>query len=218
MCENINIWQKETNLQPITLSHIPFYLFKNYHNFFIKKNLKSFLPHHIPYNWCNESKQRKWKPNKKAPSLFECAKTGQYCQKLPGEKRVFSLTFLSQPLFKTSNFGASLTKQHTHQRGESIMVSVCFVCELPILSHQAWDTWTKGPGIGPNATNVNDIFHEDCLHCCICMTRLKQVCNLISINNTDISLTIVQFRKSCNDVSLKARWQNYAQCWGGLLY
>ena len=55
------------------------------------------------------------------------------------------------------------------------MVSVCFVCELPILSHQTWDTWTCGPGIGPNATNANDIFHEDCLYCSICMTRLKQV-------------------------------------------
>ena len=55
------------------------------------------------------------------------------------------------------------------------MVSVCFVCELPILSHQTWDTWTCGPGIGPNATNANDIFHEDCLYCCVCMTRLKQV-------------------------------------------
>lgn len=54
------------------------------------------------------------------------------------------------------------------------MVSICFVCELPILSHQTWDTWTCGPGIGPNATNANDIFHEDCLCCSICMTRLKQ--------------------------------------------
>ncbi|OTF72652.1 rap GTPase-activating protein-like protein, partial [Euroglyphus maynei] len=54
------------------------------------------------------------------------------------------------------------------------MASHCFVCQLPILSHQTWDTWTCGPGIGPTQSIFTDIFHEDCLHCSVCMSRLKQ--------------------------------------------
>lgn len=64
------------------------------------------------------------------------------------------------------------------------MASHCFVCQLPILSHQTWDTWTCGPGIGPSQSILTDIFHEDCLHCSVCMIRLKQVMHLIIVKKS----------------------------------
>lgn len=74
----------------------------------------------------------------------------------------------------SSSSGETTTSSRKSSRTKEAMVSTCFVCELPILSHQTWDTWTYGPGIGPNAINANDIFHEDCLHCYACNARLKQ--------------------------------------------
>lgn len=55
------------------------------------------------------------------------------------------------------------------------MSSLCFVCDLPILSHQTWNTWpgSGAPIIGGNV-ECNNIYHEDCLVCSVCGMRLKQ--------------------------------------------
>lgn len=54
------------------------------------------------------------------------------------------------------------------------MSSLCFVCELPLLSHQTWNTWAADqPKIGADCEYGN-IYHEDCLVCGVCSVRLKQ--------------------------------------------
>ncbi|CAG2159594.1 unnamed protein product [Oppiella nova] len=53
------------------------------------------------------------------------------------------------------------------------MSSICFICELPILSHQTWDTWTQPQALGCQQDLAN-IYHEDCLNCCVCVARIKQ--------------------------------------------
>ncbi|RWS27340.1 rap GTPase-activating-like protein [Leptotrombidium deliense] len=59
------------------------------------------------------------------------------------------------------------------------MSSICFVCELPVLSHQTWNTWktnlltANGP-ISSAGNYVNNVYHEDCIVCAICCIRLKQ--------------------------------------------
>uniref|UniRef100_T1KL03 Rap-GAP domain-containing protein n=1 Tax=Tetranychus urticae TaxID=32264 RepID=T1KL03_TETUR len=61
------------------------------------------------------------------------------------------------------------------------MVSLCFICELPILPHQTWSTWKEIGGNLLTATGtaspgnyVNNLYHEDCLICSVCGLRLEQ--------------------------------------------
>lgn len=60
------------------------------------------------------------------------------------------------------------------------MSSLCFVCELPVQSHQTWNTWKTNllsptPIPKSSSTNyVNNVYHEDCLVCGVCSLRLKQ--------------------------------------------
>lgn len=64
--------------------------------------------------------------------------------------------------------------------------TLCFICELPILSHQCWSTWpiNNSPGlltvsgVAAVATDedfdyLQSIHHEDCLVCAICNFKLK---------------------------------------------
>ncbi|RWS06809.1 rap GTPase-activating-like protein [Dinothrombium tinctorium] len=59
------------------------------------------------------------------------------------------------------------------------MSSICFVCELPVLTHQTWSTWNtnlltaNGP-ISSAGNYINNFYHEDCISCAICGIRLKQ--------------------------------------------
>jgi hypothetical protein len=68
--------------------------------------------------------------------------------------------------------------------GRKQSISICFICELPILTHQCWSTWPseRSPGLltasgavatasEPQYTNV--IYHDDCLTCSVCSARLK---------------------------------------------
>ncbi|KAI1295662.1 Rap1 GTPase-activating protein 1 [Halotydeus destructor] len=60
------------------------------------------------------------------------------------------------------------------------MSALCFICELPIQSHQVWNTWKinlLSPTPVPTsaaAIYTNNVFHEDCLVCLTCSNRLKQ--------------------------------------------
>ena len=61
------------------------------------------------------------------------------------------------------------------------MASLCFICELPIQSHQAWRSWRTNlltpTGVVRTSPEgscyVNNLYHEDCLMCATCSTRLK---------------------------------------------
>lgn len=68
--------------------------------------------------------------------------------------------------------------------GRKPSISICFICELPILTHQCWSSWPseRSPGLltasgavaaasGPQYANV--IHHDDCLTCSVCSARLK---------------------------------------------
>jgi len=63
------------------------------------------------------------------------------------------------------------------------MSSFCFVCELPIFSHQTWSTWKQSstnhltitPEINCSYDNyVNNIYHQDCIQCAVCGNRFKE--------------------------------------------
>ena len=68
--------------------------------------------------------------------------------------------------------------------GRKQSISICFICELPILTHQCWSTWQneRSPGLltasgavasASGLVYTNVIYHDDCLTCSVCSARLK---------------------------------------------